>query len=148
MFLTYFYIEETSACCGMAIKLSLSLLIAKLAIATEIVTLSAQAMEPNIDTISNYSSVNEIEEARKLLSLDASVEQFNDVQLTDWAYQALVKLVRKYGCVEGYPKGIFRGTVPITRYAAALMASCLDRVTEITDELERLINEFEDELIT
>lgn len=131
----------------MAIKLSLSLLIAKLAIATEIVTLSAQAMEPNIDTISNYSSVIEIEEARKLLSLDASVEQFNDVQPTDWAYQALVKLVRKYGCVEGYPKGIFRGTVPITRYeAAALMASCLDRVTEITDELERLINEFEDEL--
>ena len=35
----------------------------------------------------------------------------------------------------------------MTRYeAAALLNACLDRITEITDELRRLIKEFESEL--
>jgi hypothetical protein len=35
----------------------------------------------------------------------------------------------------------------MTRYeAAALLNACLDRVTEVTDELRRLISEFETEL--
>ena len=37
----------------------------------------------------------------------------------------------------------------MTRYeAAALLNACLDRVTEVTDELRRLIKEFETELAT
>ena len=35
----------------------------------------------------------------------------------------------------------------MTRYeAAALLSACLDRVTEVTDELKRLLKEFETEL--
>jgi hypothetical protein len=76
-----------------------------------------------------------------------SVNQFSDVQPTDWAYQALSNLVEKYGCVAGYPNGKFKGGNAMTRYeAAALLNACLDRVTETTDELQKLLNEFDSEL--
>ena len=72
---------------------------------------------------------------------------FSDVVPTDWAYQALSNLVEQYGCVAGYPNGTFRGNRAMTRYeAAALLNACLDRVTEVTDELRRLLEEFETEL--
>ena len=76
-----------------------------------------------------------------------SVTQFSDVYPTDWAYQALSNLVEQYGCVAGYPNGTFRGNRAMTRYeAAALLNACLDRITEVTDELRRLLKEFETEL--
>jgi hypothetical protein len=76
-----------------------------------------------------------------------SVNQFSDVQPTDWAYQALSNLVEKYGCVAGYPNGKFKGGNAMTRYeAAALLNACLDRVSEVTDELQKLLNEFDSEL--
>ena len=76
-----------------------------------------------------------------------NISQFSDVQPTDWAYQALNNLVEQYGCVAGYPNGTFKGSRPLSRYeAAALLNSCLDRVTEATDELKRLAQEFEREL--
>ena len=63
------------------------------------------------------------------------------------AYQALSNLVERYGCVAGYPNGTFRGGRAMTRYeAAALLNACLDRVTEVTDELKRLTDEFRNEL--
>ena len=55
--------------------------------------------------------------------------------------------MEQYGCVAGYPNGTFRGNRAMTRYeAAALLNACLDRITEVTDELKRLIKEFETEL--
>jgi Carbohydrate-selective porin, OprB family/S-layer homology domain len=76
-----------------------------------------------------------------------SVGQLSDVKPTDWAYQALSNLVEKYGCVAGYPNGTYKGGQAMTRYeAAALLSACLDRVTEVTDELQRLQKEFADEL--
>ena len=76
-----------------------------------------------------------------------SITQFSDVYPTDWAYQALASLIERYGCVAGYPNGTFRGNRAMTRYeAAALLNACLDRITEVTDELRRLIKEFEKEL--
>jgi hypothetical protein len=76
-----------------------------------------------------------------------SITQFSDVRPTDWAYQALNNLVERYGCVAGYPSGSFAGGQSMTRYeAAALLNACLDRVTEVTDELKRLQNEFAQEL--
>jgi hypothetical protein len=76
-----------------------------------------------------------------------SISQFSDVQPTDWAYQALSNLVERYGCVAGYPNGTYGGGKAMTRYeAAALLNSCLDRVTEVTDELKRLMSEFSNEL--
>jgi hypothetical protein len=76
-----------------------------------------------------------------------SISQFSDVRPSDWAYQALSNLIERYGCVAGYPNGAFKGGQAMTRYeAAALLNACLDRITEVTDELKRLMKEFEKEL--
>ena len=75
------------------------------------------------------------------------ISQFSDVKPTDWAYQALSNLIERYGCVAGYPDGTYKGGRAMTRFeAAALLNACLDRVTEVTDELKRLMAEFEQEL--
>lgn len=76
-----------------------------------------------------------------------SITQFNDVVPTDWAFQALANLVEGEGCVAGYPNGSFDGRKSITRFeAAAVLNACLDRIIDITDEMRRLITEFEHEL--
>jgi hypothetical protein len=77
----------------------------------------------------------------------STAAQFSDLQPTDWAYQALSNLMERYGCVAGYPNGTDRGQQAMTRYeAGALLNACLDRITEMTDELKCLIKEFEQEL--
>lgn len=77
----------------------------------------------------------------------SSIGQFLDVQPTDWAYSALQSLVERYGCLAGSENGRLDGRRPITRYeAAALLKACLDRVTTTTDQLKRLIQEFQVEL--
>ena len=98
----------------------------------------ANAAELNINGVSDYAaSADQV----------TSVTQFSDVYPTDWAYQALSNLVEQYGCVAGYPNGTFRGNRAMTRYeAAALLNACLDRVTEVTDEVRGLVAEFETEL--
>ena len=73
-----------------------------------------------------------------------SITQFSDVYPTDWAYQALASLIERYGCVAGYPNGTFRGNRAMTRYDAALLNACLDRITR--SQTRRLIKEFEKEL--
>jgi hypothetical protein len=76
-----------------------------------------------------------------------TISQFTDLRPTDWAYQALSNLVERYGCVAGYANGDFAGGRTLSRYeAAALLSTCLDRITEVTDDLKRLIQEFESEL--
>ena len=98
----------------------------------------AQAADLNVNGVSDYAATEE---------QVTSITQFSDVYPTDWAYQALSNLIERYGCVAGYPNGTFRGNRAMTRYeAAALLNACLDRITEITDELRRLIKEFEKEL--
>ena len=98
---------------------------------------AASAAELNIAGVSQYGSEEQV----------TSITQFSDVQPTDWAYQALSNLIERYGCVAGYPNGTYRGSRAMTRYeAAALLNACLDRVTEVTDELKRLMKEFEKEL--
>ena len=98
---------------------------------------AANAADLNIAAVNQYSSSEQV----------TSVTQFSDVKPTDWAYQALNNLVERYGCVAGYPNGTFAGGKAMTRYeAAALLNACLDRVTETTDELKRLLAEFDKEL--
>ena len=111
---------------------------------------SAQA-ESQINLNSSYFEDDSV--AQNLDSKDfdylqvQSIDSFLDVQPTDWAYQALKNLVETYGCVAGYPNGTFVGSRSITRYeAAAILNACLDVVTTVTDELRRLIYEFEVEL--
>ena len=117
-------------------KLFQQLLVAPAALG--LLATGANAAELNINGVSDYAaSADQV----------TSVTQFSDVYPTDWAYQALAGLVETYGCVAGYPSGTFRGNRAMTRYeAAALLNACLDRVTEVTDELRRLMAEFETEL--
>ena len=113
--------------------------------ANELVSLGGNA------AINEYMQQQEIDELKAWRSKNqvTSVNQFSDVQPTDWAYQALSNLVEKYGCVAGYPDSTYKGGQAMTRYeAAALLNACLDRVTEVTDELQRLLDEFKKELAT
>jgi len=98
---------------------------------------AAQAADINLSSINQYASAEQV----------TSVTQFSDVKPTDWAYQALSNLVERYGCVAGYPNGTFAGGKAMTRFeAAALLNACLERVTETTDELRKLLTEFDTEL--
>ena len=96
------------------------------------------------------------------MSQVTSISELSDVQPTDWAFQALQSLVERYGCIEGYPDGFFRGNRALSRYEfAAAVNACLDRMTELlavaTDglaerddviALQRLQNEFASEIAT
>jgi hypothetical protein len=98
---------------------------------------SVTAAELNLDGVNHYASQEQV----------TSINQFTDVRPTDWAYQALINLVEKYGCVAGYPDSTYGGGRAMTRFeAAALLNACLDRVTEVTDELKKLQAEFAQEL--
>ena len=117
-------------------KLSQQLLMAPAALG--LIASGANAAELNINGVSDYAD---------FADQFTRVTQFSDVYPTDWAYQALANLVENYGCVAGYPKGTFRSNRAMTRYeAAALLNACLDRITEVTDELKGLTKEFETEL--
>jgi hypothetical protein len=98
---------------------------------------AANAADLNMAAVNQYTSSEQV----------SSITQLSDVKPTDWAYQALSNLVERYGCVAGYENGTYLGGKSMTRFeAAALLNACLDRVTEVTDELQRLANEFRDEL--
>ncbi|MFM7285633.1 MAG: iron uptake porin [Cyanobium sp.] len=117
-------------------KLFQQLLVAPAALGL-LAPVAATAAEVNMTGVNQYSTEEQV----------TSVSQFSDVRPTDWAYQALSNLVERYGCVAGYPDGTFKGRQAMTRYeAAALLNACLDRVTEVTDELKRLMAKFEKEL--
>ena len=112
--------------------------------------MASQAQSLDMGTVNRYVDQQDVDRMRALeaqMGQVTSVSQFSDVQPTDWAYQALSNLVTKYGCVAGYPNGTFKGKQAMTRYeAAALLNACLDRVTEMTEELKRLLKEFEKEM--
>ena len=118
-------------------KLFKQLLVAPAALGL-LAPVAAGATEVNVAGVADYASTGE---------QVTSITQFSDVYPTDWAYQALSNLIERYGCVAGYPNGTYRGNRAMTRFeAAALLNACLDRVTEVTDELKRLMKEFEKEL--
>ncbi len=117
-------------------KLFQQLLVAPAALGL-LAPVAAGAAELNMAGVSQYSSSEQV----------TSISQFSDVKPTDWAYQALSNLIERYGCVAGYPNGTYKGGQAMTRFeAAALLNACLDRVTEVTDELKKLMKEFEKEL--
>lgn len=102
-------------------------------------SLGASAAELNLAAIHLYSSQEQ---------QVTGIAQFSDVKPSDWAYQALSNLIERYGCVAGYPNGLYKGGQPLTRFeAAALLNACLDRVSDVTDELNKLLREFNKELV-
>ena len=76
-----------------------------------------------------------------------AISQFSAVRPTDWAYQALVQLIERHGCVAGFADGRFAGERALSRFeAAAALQACLERVSSTTDSERRLLREFEREL--
>ncbi len=117
-------------------KLFQQLLVAPAALGL-LAPVAATAADVNLAGVNQYATEEQV----------TSISQFSDVRPTDWAYQALSNLIERYGCVAGYPDGTYKGGRAMTRFeAAALLNACLDRVTEVTDELKRLMAEFEKEL--
>ena len=88
-----------------------------------------------------------------------SVSQLRDVSPTDWAYEALRSLVERYGCIVGYPDTTFRGNRALSRYEfAAGLNACMQQmerllaaseavIREDIEKLQRLVKEFEAELV-
>ena len=98
---------------------------------------AANAADLNMAAVNQYVSAEQA----------TSITQFTDVKPGDWAYQALGNLIEKYGCIAGLTDTSFAGGKTLTRFeAAALLNACLERVTESTDELQRLATEFANEL--
>ncbi|NMG09005.1 iron uptake porin [Brasilonema sp. UFV-L1] len=89
-----------------------------------------------------------------------NVSQLEDVQPTDWAFDALRNLVERYGCIAGYPDGTFRGNRAMTRYEfAAGLNACLEQINTLINQstseavrqedlqtLQRLSEDFQAEL--
>jgi hypothetical protein len=117
-------------------KLFQQLLVAPAALGL-LAPVAASAADINLAGVNKYAAEEQV----------TSISQFSDVKPTDWAYQALSNLIERYGCVAGYPDGTYKGQRAMTRFeAAALLNACLDRVSEVTDELKKLMAEFEKEL--
>ena len=117
---------------------SIQQLLAAPAVLALLAPFAAAANELNFERVNHYA----LSQAQV-----TSIGQFSDLRPTDWAYQALSNLIERYGCVAGYPDRTFRGGRSMTRFeAAALLNACLDRITDVTDDLKRLMAEFEKEL--
>jgi BMFP domain-containing protein YqiC len=112
----------------------------------------------NMDQMLRYSNEgNQNTEAQV-----TNVSQFSDVQSTDWAYEALSRVVEKYGCLQGYPDGTYRGKRALSRYEfAAGLNACLRQIEALIEAkgqnyvtkddfeaLQRLVEEFRTELAT
>ena len=50
-----------------------------------------------------------------------SVNQLSDIQLTDWAFEALQMLKERYGCLLDYPVNIYQDSHSLTRSEFALL---------------------------
>ncbi|NJO96142.1 MAG: iron uptake porin [Pleurocapsa sp. CRU_1_2] len=101
----------------------------------------------------NLSKIN-----RKLISQSNSIKEFSDIRPTDWSYQALQNLIKRYGCLSGFSDRAYRGQQTVTRAEfAAGLNSCLNSIEKIItkttstpqidiDTVLRLMQEFQSEL--
>ncbi|HEY9875273.1 MAG TPA: S-layer homology domain-containing protein, partial [Candidatus Obscuribacterales bacterium] len=70
----------------------------------------------NLEQIQQYSNENSDEDPMGQVT---NVSQFRDVQPSDWAYEALSRIVQNYGCLQGYPDSTYRGNRALSRYEFA-----------------------------
>ncbi|MGB3203439.1 MAG: iron uptake porin, partial [Crinalium sp.] len=80
----------------------------------------------NLEQLQRYSNEVSGEDG---MSQVTNVSQFRDVQPSDWAYEALSRVVQTYGCLQGYPDGTYRGNRALSRYEfAAGLNACLRQI--------------------
>ena len=110
---------------------------------------------PSLKRTNQYSQDNTLVQV-------TSVSQLSDVNTTDWAFLALQSLIERYGCIVGYPDGIYQGNRTLTRHEfAAGLEACLNQVNKLIAAgtadivkkedlatLQRLQSEFAAELST
>ena len=120
--------------------------------------LLAQIQEPNIDRQEYPLELLEEYTDENSMSQVNLVDHLRDVSPTDWAYEALVNLVERYGCIAGFSNNTYRGNQTLYRYEfAASLNSCLGKIEELLntsdnisrediDNLLRLMQEFQTEL--
>ncbi len=94
------------------------------------------------------------------MSKVTNTSQLQDISPGDWAYEALLSLIKRYDCIQKYPDGTYRGNRAISRYEfAAGLDACLQQIEKliavsstefVTQEdlttLQRLNDEFKTEL--
>ncbi len=108
-----------------------------LLIAASLLTpLRFRASELNFDGLSEYSS-NELE-----------LNNFSNVIPTDWAFNALNKLAKNRDCNFITRKSdLVSSRKSFTRFEAALIIkTCLQEVSKTSEEEERLVDEFSQEI--
>ena len=116
------------------------------------------SIERQIGLQTDSEKIGASENVDRSLVAQASVQQLQDIQPTDWAYQALQNLIERYGCISGFDDNTFRGSQTVSRAEfAAGLNSCLNSIektlaksrnvsqTDI-DTLFRLMQEFQSEL--
>lgn len=80
-----------------------------------------------------HSKISDVQPASMASSRNqvTSVSQLSNVQPTDWVFLALQAVVKRYGCLAGYPNNSLRGNRTITRYEfAARVDACLSGLKE------------------
>jgi hypothetical protein len=110
------------------------------------------------DYRNNSLQLNENQEPVNSLSQVNDVDRLRDISPVDWAYEALVNLASRYGCITGFPNQTYRGNQVLSRYEfAAGLNSCLNKLETVisasesvsTDDIEillRLMQDFQAEL--
>ncbi len=119
-----------------------------------------EAIEVNPQDIQQHHPVDSLSASldEDAMGQVTNVNQLRDISPTDWAYEALISLVERYGCIVGYPDQTFRGNISLSRYEfAAGLNACLNAIERLLQEnatiaredldtLQRLSQEFESEL--
>ncbi|MBW4620431.1 MAG: iron uptake porin [Cyanosarcina radialis HA8281-LM2] len=121
---------------------------------------AAPANTENLEQIERYTNDGNPSSSDNPMGQITNASQFRDVQPTDWAYEALDRVVQRYGCLVGYPDGTYRGQRSLSRYEfAAGLNACLRQIEALIEAqgekfvtkedfeaLQRLVEEFRTEL--
>jgi BMFP domain-containing protein YqiC len=122
-------------------------------------TTDAPVNTSNLEQLQRYT--NEVTGNESSEGQITNASQFRDVQPSDWAFEALDRIVQRYGCLVGYPDGTYRGNRALSRYEfAAGLNACLRQIETLIsnrpdsvsrtdfESLQRLTEEFRTELAT
>ena len=94
----------------------------------------------------------------KILAQNTNIDRLEDIEPTDWSYEALRDLIDRYGCITGFPDRTFRGDQNVSRAEfAAGLNNCLNKLESLmnnpdtmpqtdVDTLLRLMQEFQSDL--
>ncbi len=123
----------------------------------------AEALQKQAITISNQSLLAQIQDQKTTIqksywelleqythenSQVNGVNRLRDVAPTDWAYEALVNLVERYGCIAGFRDDTYRGNQPLSRYEfAGSLNSCLVKIEDLLTSSDRILLEDMDTLL-